>query len=416
MKRIIIWATALILICGTGLLTACSSDDNPLEPTEAKKSRELLAQHFKDDALVLKENLNFDAIGMSSQVIEQLLKLMNKSRYFKEDIKKMMVLLTIQNMADRTNSHGVRVVFDEMGNYKASPADGMVFIFPATVEGYQKTLYKLSFSSNKNWNDIPGKLTVILSCMYDGKEVVLSKSVSDIKMYSDYAGLAAITLGTFGFESKVEYFPLGAEDGKGTSTVDIVASRKKDGSLDFSFGYVQNNLNILNMSTNLPLSTGYALNTVADVIEGAGSFTINASILDDLYLTGNVGNGMSFMSALRDVIDNSGNKELLQLSYKEIFMQFNRNINMSITCGKDGKAIPMQFAGEMDGESFFILPTFDLDNSSVFVPLKEIVDQTTYESIVDAVRKTALPVSTSSTSYSDLLTMLMQVLPIGVSN
>ena len=416
MKRIIIWATALVLICGTGLLTACSSDDNPLEPSEADINRELLAQHFKDDASVLKENLNFDAIDMSSQATEQLLRLMNKSRYFKEDLKKMMALLTIQNMADRTNSHGVRVVFDEMGNYKASPADGMVFIFPATIEGYQKTLYKLSFSSNKNWNDIPEKLTVILSCMYNGKEVVLSKSVSDIKMYSDYPGMAAITLGTFGFESKVEYFPLGADDGKGTSTIDIVASRKEDGSLNFSFGYVQNNLNILEMSTNLPLSRDYAVNTVAEIIEGAGSFTVNASILDDLYLTGNVGNGMSFMSALRDVAENSGNKQQLLEQYNEFVGLLNKSISMHISCGKDGKAIPMQLAGVNDGNSFFVLPTFDLGNQLEFTPLEEIVDQAIYESIVDILRKTALPVGTSSATYSDLLTIMMQVLPIGVSN
>ncbi|MBP5377114.1 MAG: hypothetical protein J6Y41_04025 [Bacteroidaceae bacterium] len=416
MKRIIIWATALVLICGTGLLTACSSEDNPSEPSEAKINRELLAQHFRDDALVLKENLSFEAIDMSSQAIEQLLKLMNKSRYFKEDMKKMMVLLTIQNLADKRNLHGVRVVFDEMGNYKASPATGMVFIFPATIKGYPKTLYKLSFASNRNWNDIPEKLDIILSCMNDGKEVVLCKSVSGIKMYSDYPGLAAMALGTFGFESKVEYIPLGADDGNGTSAIDIAASRKEDGSLDFRFGYVQNNLNILDVSTSLPLPRNYVISTVAGVIEGADNFTVNASILDDLYLTGNVGNGMSFMSALRDVMDHSGDKEQSQEQYNEFFKQLNRYISMYIACGKNGKAIPMQFAGESDGESFFFLPTFALDSSSDFTPLREIVDQATYESIVDAVRKTALPVSTSSTAYTDLLTMLMQILPIGVSN
>ena len=416
MKRILIWATALVLICGTGLLTACSSEDNPSEPSEAKINRELLAQHFRDDALVLKENLSFEAIDMSSQAIQQLLKLMNKSRYFKEDMKKMMVLLTIQNLADKRNLHGVRVVFDEMGNYKASPASGMVFIFPATIKGYPKTLYKLSFASNRNWNDIPEKLDIILSCMNDGKEVVLCKSVSDIRMYSDYPGLAAMTLGTFGFESKVEYFSLGADDGNGTSAIDIAASRKEDGSLDFCFGYVQNNLNILDVSTSLPLPRNYAINTVAGVIEGADNFTVNASILDDLYLTCNVGNGMSFMSALRDVMDHSGDKEQSPEQYNEFFKQLNRYISMYIACGKNGKAIPMQFAGENDGESFFVLPTFALDSSSGFTPLREIVDQTTYESIVDAVRKTALPVSTSSTAYTDLLTMLIQILPIGVSN
>ena len=83
MKRIRNWAMALMLICGSPLLTACSSDDNSSEPSknpEAEKNRELLAAHFKADAAVLNETLDYDAINLSTQATKQLLALMNKSR------------------------------------------------------------------------------------------------------------------------------------------------------------------------------------------------------------------------------------------------------------------------------------------------------------------------------------------------
>ncbi|SEA54929.1 hypothetical protein SAMN04487851_10849 [Prevotella sp. tc2-28] len=379
MKRMLNWAIALILISGSSLLVGCAVADDPYNP-EADRNRDMLATHFKADASVLADNLNFDAITLSSQTTLQLLALMNKSRTFKEDVKKMIALLTIQNLTDRTNSHGLRIIFDEKGNYQVGPSEGMVFIFPATVDGYGKMLYKLSMASNRNFNEVPELLRVTLSCMYQDKEVVLNSSVASVKMTSDFPGMAAITLGTFSFESKIDYFLPDAKDAAKASTIDIVGSRESDGNVNFQLGYVQNKLNILDANMNIPLPADYVIKSIRGMMETVNSITVSSSILDDLYVTGNIKG------------------------------------DMQIACGKDGSAIPMKFVDVQEGETTLKMPAFALDYSSDYTLLKDIVDADTYAQLMNLYQQTASRISVTSTDYADLLTMLLQILPIATTN
>lgn len=382
MKRILNWAIALIMISGSALLVGCSSDDNssPSGISEADRNREMLATHFKTDVSLLEDNLNLEAITLSSQATSQLLDLMNKSRSFKEDIKTMMALLTIQNLADRTNSHGLRIVFDEKGNYLVSPSDGMVFIFPATVDGYEKTLYKLSIVSDKNWNDIPELLHVTLSCMYKDKEVVLNNAVASINMTSGYPGMAAITLGAFSIDSKVDYFLPDAKDAPKASSMDIIASRGRDDSAELQFCYVQNKLNILSAKVDIPLPADYNVKSISSMVETVNSIAFSANLLEDLYFTGDIKG------------------------------------DMQITCGKNGNAIPMRLVDVQEGETTIKMPAFALDNSSDYTLLKDIVDADTYAQIMDFYQQTASRISFAPTVYSDLLTGLLQMLPIETIN
>ncbi len=373
------WAIALIMISCSSLLVGCAVADDPYNP-EADRNRDMLATHFKADASVLADNLNFDAITLSSQTTSQLLALMNKSRTFKEDVKKMIALLTIQNLTDRTNSHGLRIIFDEKGNYQVGPSEGMVFIFPATVDGYGKMLYKLSMASNRNFNEVPELLRVTLSCMYQDKEVVLNSSVASVKMTSDFPGMAAITLGTFSFESKIDYFLPEAKDAAKASTIDIVGSRESDGSVNFQLGYVQNKLNILDANMNIPLPADYVIKSIRGMMETVNSITVSSSILDDLYVTGNIKG------------------------------------DMQIACGKDGSAIPMKFVDVQEGETTLKMPAFALDYSSDYTLLKDIVDADTYAQLMNLYQQTASRISVTSTDYADLLTMLLQILPIATTN
>ena len=91
------------------------------------------------------------------------------------------------------------------------------------------------------------------------------------------------------------------------------------------------------------------------------------------------------------------------------------NGNMQIACGKGGKDIPMQLVKEQVGDVERLMPVFALDYSSTYTPLKEIVDAAAYENILNIYHETASSVSISAAVYSDQLTMLMQILPIGVT-
>lgn len=59
-----------------------------------------------------------------------------------------------------------------------------------------------------------------------------------------------------------------------------------------------------------------------------------------------------------------------------------------------------------------LMPAFRFEGATDFVPLKQVVNASTYDNLVEIYKKTALPVSDASAAYSDLLTMMMQILPI----
>lgn len=376
MKRILNWAIVLILIGGSSLLGACSSDDNPSGSSPvAEINREVLASHFKSDATVLQQNLDGKAVDVSTQAMKQLLTLMGKSRYFKEDMKKMMLLLTVQNAADKNATHGMRVVFDSKGNYKVGSGEGMAFIFPANIDGYDGTLYKLSMKSNANWDEMPTVLQVTLSCMFGDKEVVLTQSKTNIKMNSDYPGIVAMTLGTFSYTSTSEYSLPDTSDG--SCTMNMSASRDNSGSVSFSCDYEQNDLDIFNMNLSFSLPVDYAITSIGGTIDTAEDKVLDATLLDDLFIKGDVDG------------------------------------NMQITCGKDGTAIPMQLIKEQDGDLTRMLPTFALDYTSVYTPLRGVVDAETYRTVIGLYDRIVAQTKATSTTYSDLLTVLMQILPIG---
>ena len=58
------------------------------------------------------------------------------------------------------------------------------------------------------------------------------------------------------------------------------------------------------------------------------------------------------------------------------------------------------------------MPTFDFDNSSHFTALKDVLDATTMETLKNTYKYTALPVTNAATTYSDMISILMRVLPV----
>lgn len=423
MKRFLNRIFLLTLICSTAMLAACSSDDTPAVPVDppvdpqpvppvAPSDRDVLAAHIKSDAAVLADNLDFRAIEVSAETTKQLLALMNRSRYSKNDITTAIALLTIQNMADRKNAHGLRVVFDEKGNYRIGTTSGeLVFIFPATVGDYPTTLYKLTFVSNRNWDDIPELCDFTLSGMFDDKEVVLNKSVAKITLNSDYPGMAAMALGAFDFDSRIEYYAPDASDGQVACAIDLEALRNDD-SLCFSLDYEQGEQSILDMTLNLPLSQDFVINSVDEALDAANGITAVTNVLGDLTLTAKVAKGSTFMPALKEVVEGVRSTEITLKEFSERVERLNSSMNMHIACKENDDAIPMKFLGEKGEEAYCLMPAFRFEGTTDYMSLKQVVDASTYNNLVEIYKKTALPVSDASAAYSDLLTMMMQILPI----
>ena len=102
--------------------------------------------------------------------------------------------------------------------------------------------------------------------MFDDKEVVLNKSVAKITLNSDYPGMAAMALGAFDFDSRIEYYAPDASDGQVACAIDLEALRNDD-SLCFSLDYEQGEQSILDMTLNLPLSQDFVINTVDEALD-----------------------------------------------------------------------------------------------------------------------------------------------------
>ena len=89
------------------------------------------------------------------------------------------------------SAFGVRVIFDEEGNYRFDPIEGLEFIFPATIEGYGATAYEWSIKNNGDWYEsvspvhlngvrglacvsrIPKSFTMTMSGLFDDKVVTM---------------------------------------------------------------------------------------------------------------------------------------------------------------------------------------------------------------------------------------------------
>ena len=76
----------------------------------------------------------------------------------------------------------------------------------------------------------------------------------------------------------------------------------------------------------------------------------------------------------------------------------------------------MKFVDVQEGETTLKMPAFALDYSSDYTLLKDIVDADTYAQLMNLYQQTASRISVTSTDYADLLTMLLQILPIATTN
>ena len=218
MKRIINWVLFASLFLGLTMQTSCSSDDDGDSINgEVRKERDQLLTHIEDDVQSMDETLDFELFDMITQVQTQLLTYMGKDPRFSNNLKKVVSLMAVRNAFQNIHqvengselaamgyqayipvdimAFGVRVIFDEHGNYTMKPAEGLEFVFPATVEGYGQTLYKIALRNEGEWyesvtpaqlngvrglacvNRYPKQLNLRMTGLFNDEEVTLCTGV-----------------------------------------------------------------------------------------------------------------------------------------------------------------------------------------------------------------------------------------------
>ena len=135
-------------------------------------------------------------------------------------------------------------------------------------------------------------------------------------------------------------------------------------------------------------------------------------MLGNLAVESVIADGADFMPALRDVMEGVKDKELAPEEFSRRVERLNGSLLMVIAGEDNTEPVPMKLLGEQGEEAYCVMPAFRFAGSSDYTPLKQVVDAATYDNLVEIYHKTALPVGKTAAAYSDLLTVMMQILPI----
>ena len=450
MKQLSKWLMAATLFCGLFTLASCDEEsDNPVDNSgngetvvvdDDTWNREQILYHIKSDAQVLADNMNPEMFNLTNGVYSQLMTLMARDRNYMQNMKQIFSMMAansaLKNIKPVTKgselakmgyqmyipvdfqTFGVQVVFDENGSSRLFPCEGLEFIFPATIDGFSTTLYKVAIRAGNSWKEtiapaqlknlkgiacvyrVPETITMTLSGLFDNKVLTLSSSSFDIGE-TDISGQTSTSLKGVGY---------GLPDVE--STLDFKFSNVEEGKLKMYCSYVNNGLNVMNLGAMLTLPQTGKLTELLSKIDFNGIYVdFDMRILNDLNLYGSISDIAQYSKAFMNIIgsyhnnvssvDLSDNVDKLNL-YSQVYI-ISQNAQSPLllrlmTEWKDNKMLLMP--GIWSYERFELIP-FDayMEQSDV-----EIVNKT-LEAILS-------PMGTNTVYGMQVFSRIMQMLPL----
>ncbi len=486
MKRFFYLILVAILCCGGLMFTSCSSDDteiapNPPDPddpddpeTDPYQKYGDLIQHIQEDAKLLAENLNFDMVNTTVDINTQLLRVMDKGRNFTANIKTLIALMAVQNAVQHIksvpadselakmgytayipldiSSFGVRVVFDERGDYKVSPAEGLEYIFPATIEGVGKTVYKMSLKNNGEWYEsvspgnfrqvkglacitrIPKAMTLTLSGLFDDKEINILQGVVNIEMenapqsqYTDFKN--SIFRITCQMTSALNGSQYGLPDDDSKLEFSFGTSEENQATINYFF--TQKGMSVLHSSAQItmPDQKGFIeqlstllldpsslkkdnlLLTLANVFNNCKA-TLNATILDDLMFTADIADGTVFFQALQNVLQESTDSEVTQEVWNTDVEQLDKSCTLLISYKDAPAQTPLWLLPSWQSDSHGILPSLKIDEQPLFMSINDLVGEETVGHINKVKELSATPVSNAVGVDMQLCSRVLLMMPM----
>lgn len=446
MKRIINWLLFASLFLGLTMQMSCSSndDDDPINE-EARKERDELITHVENDVRILDENLDFQLFDMMTQIQSQLLTYIGKDPHFSTNLKKVCALLAVRNAIQNARpvesgselaamgyqayipvdimSFGVRVIFDENGKYTMRPAEGLEFVFPATVEGYGQTLYKIALRNEGEWyesvspaqmngatgmacvNRIPRKMSLRMTGLFNDEEVTLCNGVISTMLEktpeSQYVSFqtnefqmgvdirSALKGNTYGLPDDDSAIVLswGTTDSSVGTLLNILTSFTQKGmemlngvavvTLPEQKAFIDNIIDDINTSS----STWQDADAYAHLgtIFKEGRADIVLKFIDDLSLSGSIENSEQFFNALNNL---SQNKEVGKVSseeYDSYVKELNEASYFSLACPTNAKPLPQKLQAQQKDAQYILTPAVQFPDKPEYVPLYTLVTDDTHE-------------------------------------
>ena len=429
MKQLGKWLMAATLFCSLTTLTSCDEDerDNPVDygvGQDVIRNREEILSHVKSDAKVLTENMNPEMLNLTTQVYSQLMELMVKDRNYMKNMKQVLAMMASSNALMNIKpvtygselaklgylmyipvdiqTFGAQVVFDQNGNSRLFPCDGLEFIFPATVDGLGTTLYKVAFKAADNWYEtiapaqlkgvrglacvyrVPGTITMTLSGFFDNKVVILSDASFDISNTQVSGQVSTSLKGTSYGLPDVE------------STLDFELGSIEDGKMSLDFGYINNGRHILNMTAVMSTpGTASPMDLLSGFDISGVSADVDMQILDDLRLYGSISDAASFAQAF-----SSGNADIFNL-YSKLYL----------TCQHATQPLVLRMmAGQSDANVF--MPAIWSYEHFELIPFDKLMGKSDVENVNQAFSMIVPPVSANMVSCMQLFSRIMKMLPL----
>ena len=439
MKKTSIWLIVATLFCGLFTLTSCDEQlDNPTGDSDNIQDREEILSHIKSDAKVLADNMNPEMLNLTNEIYSQLMVLMAKDRNYMRNMKQILAMMAAKNALTKImpvtkgselakmgylmyipvdiQTFGVQVVFDENGNSRLFPCEGMEFIFPATVKGLNTTLYKVAFKAGSKWKEsiapaqlknlkgvacvyrVPETITITLSGLFDNKVLTLSNTTFDIGE-TQVSGRASTSLkGTSYGLPDVE------------STLDFKFNTAQEGKVQMDCSYVNNGLQVMTLGALLTLpETGNLIERLSTNDFNGSRIDFDMQILDDLKFYGSIRDVAQFSEAFMKITQN---KDISSTDFSSHVDKLNQYSEIYATCENVTSSLYLQVMAKWVDNKNQIMPGIWSYEDLKLIPFDTYVEQPDMDNINKALEVVIPPMGSNTLLGVQVFSRIMQMLPL----
>lgn len=438
MKKASIWLIVATLFCGLFTLTSCDEQlDNPTGDSDNIQDREEILSHIKSDAKVLADNMNPEMLNLTNEIYSQLMALMAKDRNYMKNMKQILAMMAAKNALTKImpvtkgselakmgylmyipvdiQTFGVQVVFDENGNSRLFPCEGMEFIFPATVKGLSTTLYKVAFKAGSKWKEsvapaqlknlkgvacvyrVPETITITLSGLFDNKVLTLSNTTFDIGE-TQVSGRASTSLkGTSYGLPNVE------------STLDFKFNTAQEGKVQIDCNYVNNGLQIMTLQAMLTLpETGNLIERLSTNDFNGSHIDFDMQILNDLNLYGSIRDVAQFLEAFMNITQNS----ISSADFSNNVDKINQYSEIHATCQNVTNPLYLQLMAKWVDNKNLLMPGIWSYENLELIPFDTYVEQADMDNINKVLEVVIPPMGSNTLLGVQVFSRIMQMLPL----
>ena len=444
---------AILLLCGTGLTTSCSNEDNPVAPSpeeqEAIDNRNELIRHIESDAKTMADMFNVESLNVTVQAYEQLLAQMQGNKGFMVNMKSLLstgsmrkavadispvvsgselakmgylMYITVDN-----SGYGIQVVFDGKGNCRLSSAKNLEFIFPADIKGIGYTLFKVIIKDGGEYyqsvsaanipnvkgvacvNRFPRSLTMTLTGFIGNKEQKLSETVIGLELpLNENSAFVSLDAKSFNLTGQQHNYPLAGKE----STLDFRLNNN-NGTMALGYGYACDGTTVVDCVALMRINqqSGFIGQISTDALNVADIKTVAIRILNDLTLSGTITGGDTFSQYFASAIKNR-HQASSQDVLTEMAESLNQSCQLQLSCMQMTKPEVMKFCVTEKDKQYVIEPALKDLNSDKFIPISEIVDVQTMENFNKSFNMSFVPGGNATGSTLQIYSALLQMMPL----